>query len=108
MCYKIHKVIFHKLLVYVKICSLPIGLRQAIMEHAGESGVQLSVCVEMEAYSDPVAAASNPFFCKYKEESEGDPASPTLRVTIGKMPLRYQQLLFKIGLSNMYSVMMLL
>ena len=73
MCYKIHKVIFHKLLVYVKICSLPIGLRQAIMEHAGESGVQLSVCVEMEAYSDPVAAASNPFFCKYKEESRRRP-----------------------------------
>ena len=29
------------------------------MEHAGDSGVQLSVGAEMEAYGDQAAAASN-------------------------------------------------
>ena len=38
------------------------------MEHAGESGVQLSVGVEMEASGDQSAAASNQFFCKSGKE----------------------------------------
>ena len=44
------------------------------MEHAGESGVQLSVGAEMEAYGNQVAAASKPFCCKSKRDQAGDHA----------------------------------
>ena len=37
------------------------------MEHGGESGVYLPVGVEMEAYGNLAAAASNRFFCKPRE-----------------------------------------
>ena len=40
----------------------PSSLRWDILAHAGESGVQLSDGVEMEAYSDQTAAANN-LFC---------------------------------------------
>ena len=36
-------------------------LSQVSMEYAGEGGVQLSVGVEMEAYGDQAATASNQF-----------------------------------------------
>ena len=38
------------------------------MEHAGESAVQVSVGVEMEAYGDQAAAASNQ--CSHKSREE--------------------------------------
>ena len=38
------------------------------MEHAGVSGVQLSVGIETEAYGDQAAAASNQFCCLSREE----------------------------------------
>ena len=39
-------------------CSYPLLMRRATTEHAGESGVQLSVGAGMEAYGDQAAAAS--------------------------------------------------
>ena len=38
------------------------------MVHASQSGVQLSVDAEMEAFGDQAAAVSNQFFCKSSEE----------------------------------------
>ena len=43
------------------------------MEHAGESGVQLSVGVEMEAYGDQATAASNQLCWKSREEPSRKP-----------------------------------
>ena len=50
------------------------------MEHAGESGVQLSVGAEMEAYSGQAAAASSQFRCKSKEELSRNPCDHLYRV----------------------------
>ena len=36
--------------------------------NAGESGVQLSVGTEMEAYGDQAAATSNQYCCKSREK----------------------------------------
>ena len=46
-----------------------IAFELAITEHAGESGVQLSVGVEMEGYDNQAAAASNQLCCKREEPS---------------------------------------
>ena len=45
------------------------------MEHTGESGVQLSVDTEMEAYGDQAAAASNKFCFKPRESLNRKPCN---------------------------------
>ena len=52
--------------------------RRATIEHAGESWVQLSVGVEIEAYGDQAAAASHLFCCKSREEPCRKPCDPNI------------------------------
>ena len=59
-CHDFHAVIISQTLDSVSIHAFELGLP----EHAGDSGVQLSVGAEMEAYGDQAAAASHQFCCK--------------------------------------------
>ena len=55
------------------------------MEHAGESGPQLSVAIEMKACCVQAAAASNQFFYKSRKEPRKETQrSPTWCGAIGK------------------------
>ena len=50
------------------------------MEHAGESGVQLSVAAEMVAYGVQAAVASSQLCCKSGEEPSRKPCNHQQRV----------------------------
>ena len=52
------------------------------MEHAGKSVVHLSVVVEMEAYGDQAAAASDLFFSKSREEPSRNLAIISIHVHV--------------------------
>ena len=63
-----------------KACSLTVIARQATTEHAGESGLQLFVGVEMKAYGDQAVAASYQFCYKSREEESWKPSNHQQRV----------------------------
>ena len=83
-CNDIHTVIFNQtqdpISLHAKFVVYLLLWRGHIAEQAGESGVQLSVGPEMEAYGDQAAAASNQFCCKSREEPSRKPCDRQYRV----------------------------
>ena len=53
-------------------------LKWATTKHAGESGVQVSVGVEVEAYGDQAAAASTNFASSLGRSQAGNPVTPDI------------------------------
>ena len=62
------------------------------MEHAGGSGVELSVGIKMEASGDQAATLGNKFCCNFREEPNWKPCDCQHRVVCWQKKTKFTRL----------------